>query len=240
MQKLRIHYLQHVPFEGPGYIAEWADDKGHTLSATHLFDTGSLPATTDFDWLVIMGGPMGVYDEEAYPWLREEKAFIRSAINAGKTIVGICLGSQLLAEALGALVYRNPQKEIGWFPVSLTADAKEHRLLAGLADSFPVFHWHGDTFDLPRGATHLLSTIACKNQAFSYGNNILGLQFHLEATPETLHEMVDHGQAELKEAGQYIQSGAAMLQQAALIVGTNNILATILDRLAASPSINEK
>lgn len=234
MQKLRIHYLQHVPFEGPGYIAEWAEGRGHSLSATHLFDNNTLPALADFDWLMIMGGPMGVYNETSYPWLREEKALIRSAIDAGKTIIGICLGSQLLAEALGARVYRNPQKEIGWFPVSVTSEAKQHELLAGLTDSFPVFHWHGDTFDLPEGATHLLTTAACKNQAFSYGNKILGLQFHLEATPETLQAMVDHGQGELREEGEYIQSGSAILQQAGLTADTDTILATILDRLAAA------
>ncbi|MBX3240260.1 MAG: homoserine O-succinyltransferase [Chitinophagaceae bacterium] len=226
---LRIHYLQHVPFEGPGYIKTWAEERGHILSATRFYRDDALPATDDFDWLIIMGGPMGVYDEDKFHWLAEEKTFIKNAIRANKTIIGICLGSQLLAEVSGARVYPNTQKEIGWFPVSLTSGT--HPLTDGLPEKFEVLHWHGDTFDLPENATHLMQTAVCKNQAFIYDNCVLGLQFHLEATPETLAQMIENCRDELV-AGDFIQSEESILQQKEYCAQTNAYLARILDRLA--------
>ncbi|RMF88008.1 MAG: type 1 glutamine amidotransferase [Nitrospinota bacterium] len=207
---MRIHYLQHVPFEGPAAIEDWAAARGHTLSATRFFQGDPLPDLAAFDGLVILGGPMGVYDQEAYPWLTTEKRFLGEAIAAGKPMVGICLGAQLLAAVLGARVYRNPYKEIGWFPITLTPAARQLSVFSSLPERFPVFHWHGDTFDLPEGALHLAWSAGCKNQAFLYAARVLGLQFHLEATEESVQQLIAHGRNELLP-DRYVQRAEEML-----------------------------
>ncbi|MEO8962417.1 MAG: type 1 glutamine amidotransferase, partial [Ginsengibacter sp.] len=175
MQHLRIHYLQHVPFEGLGSIAEWAISNGHILTATQFFINSDLPEPADIDWVIIMGGTMGVCDEDKYEWLAAGKLFIRKAINAGKTVIGICLGAQLIAEVLGAKVYPNRYKEIGWYPIELNALSLENKLFNDFDHELTVFHWHGDTFDIPENAIWLASSEACKNQAFLYNEKVLGL-----------------------------------------------------------------
>src|SRR5579862_9068263 len=119
MSKLRIQILQHEPFEGAGLIEDWARDRGHAVTIIHVYAHERLPQTQDFDWLVIMGGGMSVNDEDEYAWLKPEKELVRKTIAAGKIITGICLGSQMIANALGKKVYKNTVKEIGWYPISL-------------------------------------------------------------------------------------------------------------------------
>lgn len=169
---MRIHYLQHVPFEGPAYIETWAGEKGHPVAGSLLFQGGQLPALDQFDLLVIMGGPMNVYEEEK---------FIKEAIEAGKLVLGVCLGAQLLADVLGGQVTRNQDKEIGWHPVTLTADAKNSRFFRNLPPYFNAFHWHGDTFSIPPGGLRVAESQACLNQAFEYDGRVLGLQFQTTA-----------------------------------------------------------
>ena len=181
-----IHCLQHVPFEGPFGIADWAAARGHSLRVTPLYAAAAPPELAGFDWLVIMGGPMGVGDEARYPWLAVEKDLIRRSIAAGKILVGVCLGAQLLAEALGARVYPHREKEIGWMPITLTPAGQASPVFGFLPLSLPVFHWHGDTFDPPAGAVQLARSAACEQQAFLYEGRVLGLQFHLESTPESV------------------------------------------------------
>jgi GMP synthase (glutamine-hydrolysing) len=205
---MQLHYLQHVPFEGPGTIREWATDQGHDLTGTHLYDGESLPDLDTFDWLIIMGGPMGVHDTDEYPWLTAEKELIRVAVDADKVVVGICLGAQLVAEALGGRVYEADTSEIGWFPVEATAEAVESPLFADLGETYEVFHWHGDTFDLPEGATRMAQTDACANQAFVYGDRVVGLQFHLESSPATVDEIIEHS-GDLPD-GPFVQSAETM------------------------------
>jgi GMP synthase-like glutamine amidotransferase len=207
---MRIHCLQHVPFEGPAGIADWAVRRGHSLTSTPLFAGGTLPDRSDFDWLVVMGGPMGVHDEGAYPWLSREKGLLREAIEAGKTLVGICLGAQLIADVLGARVFRNEHKEIGWLPVELTGEGRASEIFGFLPARLPVFHWHGDTFDLPDGARHLAGSEACRNQAFLYRERVLGLQFHLESTPRSVSDIVANCADEIVP-GPYVQSAERML-----------------------------
>jgi len=231
---MRIHYFQHVPFEGLGYIENWALQNGHTLTATKFYENAALPGLSQLDWLIVMGGPMGVYDEDKFPWLKTEKAFIEQAIQANKTVIGICLGAQLIAAVLGAEVYPNKEKEIGWFEVSLTPAGRESLLYNDVAPTFKVFHWHGDTFSLPRHSEHLLESAACKNQAFLYGNRVLGLQFHLEATPATLKEMVAYGKNELTD-GKYIQGAETILDGIKETEKTNLLLKQLLDWLATPP-----
>ena len=231
MKHLRIHYLQHVSFEGLVNIEEWAKVKGHELSVTKLYLDAAFPIPDSFDWLIIMGGPMSVYDEKEYKWLVAEKYFIKQAIAAGKTVIGICLGSQLLAEALGAKVYANDQKEIGWFPIEFTTDTSLHPLFSNFKNHLTVFHWHGDTFDLPSNAIHLSYSEACQNQAFLYHENVLGLQFHLEMSEISLKKMIENGRRELSEA-KYIQSEATILNQTDFIEDNKKLLFSILDTMA--------
>jgi GMP synthase-like glutamine amidotransferase len=230
MKNLRIHCFQHVPFEGLGCIADWIKEKEHTISFTKFYENDSLPSINDIDWLIIMGGPMGVYDNNIFSWLPKEKEFIRQTINASKTVIGICLGSQLIAEVLGAKVYKNIEKEIGWFDIELTSEGKNNSLLRDFENSFKVFHWHGDTFDLPENAIHLIQTTACKNQAFLYKEKVLGLQFHFEVTEETLIQMIEHGREELIEAN-YVQSEREILADSSYIKSNNSKLFDILNHL---------
>jgi len=230
MQQLRIHYFQHVHFEGPGSIEEWCNMHGHLLSATKFYEEFELPGLTDIDWLIIMGGPMSVNDEEKFGWLSAEKQFIQKAVQAGKTILGICLGAQLLAEVLGAKVYPNAYKEIGWFPIELTSTATQNGLFSKSDVKPTVFHWHGDTFDLPENAIRLAYSDACRNQAFLYKEKIVALQFHLEMTEHSLKKMLENGKQELTNA-KYIQSEDEILANQSLMENNKKMLFKILDRL---------
>jgi GMP synthase-like glutamine amidotransferase len=183
---MRIQCLKHVPFEGPAAIADWAQSRGHSLALAELHRGDPLPALDSFERLVVMGGPMGVGDESVYGWLAPEKALIRAAIGAGKSVVGVCLGAQLIAEVLGGRVYPNPEKEIGWMPIELTQAGRQSALFGPLPASLRVFHWHGDTFEPPPGAVHLAHSPVCEQQAFLFGGRVLGLQFHLESTPASV------------------------------------------------------
>ena len=207
---MRIQVLQHVPFEGPAGIADWAASRGHPLTITHLYRGDTLPALDTFDRLAVMGGPMGIYDEQDHPWLVPEKAFLAAAIQAGKTIVGVCLGAQLLADCLSARVIHNAHKEIGWLPIELTPEALADPVFGPLAPGLTVYHWHGDTFPLPPGAVHLARSAGCEHQAFLHLGRVLGLQFHIETTPESLAALVTHCADEIVP-GPYVQDAATML-----------------------------
>ncbi|WP_297188456.1 gamma-glutamyl-gamma-aminobutyrate hydrolase family protein [uncultured Porticoccus sp.] len=206
---MRSHIFQHVPFEGPGSIEPWLRAAGHQITRTPFYSDGTtLPDIPDIDLLIVMGGPMSVNDEQQFPWLVAEKAFIRRTIDAGKPVLGICLGAQLIASAMGARVYPNPTREIGWFPVQgCTAPGPNN---FSFPSSVDVFHWHGETFDLPPGATHLASSEVCRLQAFQLGTSVIGLQFHLETTPASAREIVAHCGAELTP-GDHVQNAATIL-----------------------------
>ncbi len=200
---MRAHYLQHVPFEGLGSIESWLESSGYSITSTKLFESTSFPDLDEVDLVIAMGGPMSVNDEAEYPWLVPEKEFIRAAIEQGKPVLGICLGAQLIASAMGAKVYKNAEKEIGWFPVhGISQDSVS---LFSFPVSTQVFHWHGETFDLPSGARLLASSEGCVNQAFQLGACVIGLQFHLETTPESAHGLVENCRDELI-ASRYVQS----------------------------------
>jgi GMP synthase (glutamine-hydrolysing) len=200
-----------------------------------FFKGDRLPVLDDIDWLIVMGGPMSVNDEAQFPWLKDEKQFILQAIDSGKTVVGICLGSQLVSTVLGAGVYTNKEKEIGWFDIEPTCFAKSNNLFFDLADSTKVFHWHGDTFDLPEDAIHLAFSRACKNQAYVYNDKVLALQFHLEQTRNSLQEMIETGRMELT-SGRYIQTEKELLDNIQFIESNRKILFTLLSRLAGQES----
>jgi GMP synthase-like glutamine amidotransferase len=205
---MRVHYLQHVEFEGLGSIAPWLEAAGHEITNTRFFESAEFPDLKKIDLLVVMGGPMSVKDEDDFPWLVSEKQFIREAINSGKPVLGICLGAQLIASAAGATVYRNALKEIGWFPI-YGISSKESSIFS-FPPSVKVFHWHGETFDLPLGATRLAKSDGCENQAFQIGKSVIGLQFHLETTPKAARAIVSHCRDELVPA-KYIQTEEEIL-----------------------------
>ena len=208
---MRLHYVQHVPFEGPANISGWAQNQGWQVSGTHIYRAESLPGPDEFDWLVIMGGPMNIYEEKEYPWLAAEKRFIGKAIEKNKVVLGVCLGAQLLAGVLGGRVVRNRYKEIGWFPVNLRPEGIESVFFQGVPDKFPALHWHGDTFSLPAGAAMLAESEACPAQAFSYnGGRVLALQFHLESSLDSVRALIQNCSDELVD-GEYIQNADAIL-----------------------------
>lgn len=206
---MRLHYFQHVAFEDLGNIAPWAEKRGFAVAGTRFQKGESPPGPDAFDVLVVMGGPMNVYETERYLWLAAEKAAIGRAIEADKHVLGICLGAQLIADVLGAPVTRNAEPEIGWFPVTLTEHAAAGPLCAGLPNELPAFHWHGDTYALPGDATWLASSAACAHQAFALGRRVLALQFHLETTEAGVERLLRHCGGELREAP-YVQTAESM------------------------------
>lgn len=190
--------LRHLHFEDVGTLDAVLSNQGYAL---HYLDP-AIDATDgiqDADLLIVLGGPIGAYDEQAYPFLTDELAVVHQRLDAGKPLLGICLGAQLIARALGAKVYPLGVKEIGFSPVTLTPDGQES-VLAALGDT-PVLHWHGDQFDIPTGGVHLASTPIGTNQAFSLGSNVLGLQFHLEADMSKLEQWLVGHANELSQAG---------------------------------------
>lgn len=179
---MQVLAFRHVPFEGVGLIAPALEERGLSLEYVDLYRPhAKLPEIADRAGLIFLGGPMSVNDP--LPYLKHESDFIVQAVERKQPVLGICLGSQLIARALGGRVYRNSLKEIGWFDIHLTEAASNDPIFSGVNLSETVFHWHGETFDLPPGATRLAYSEASPNQAFRFGSNVYGLQFHLEVTP---------------------------------------------------------
>lgn len=225
---MHAHVLQHVSFEGLGSIGSWLSHKGAHITCTRLFESESLPRLEDIDLVIALGGPMSVNDEAQFPWLREEKRFIASAISSGKAVLGICLGAQLIANALGAQVYPGGEKEIGWFPVFGEPGTSGTFVFPRTTK---VFHWHGETFDLPKGALRLAGSAACRNQAFQIGARAIGLQFHLETTRESASEIMSNCANELVP-GPYVQTEQVLRSVPdAIYAEINALMTTILDYL---------
>jgi GMP synthase-like glutamine amidotransferase len=223
---MRMAVLQHVEFEGPAAVADWAAARGFPLRVFHLYRDTALPSLADFNMLTVMGGPMSANDDAQLGWLGPEIALVRDAIAADKTVLGICLGAQIIAKALGARVYRGSAKEIGWFPVQQTAGS--HPLFDGLPDSFTPLHWHGETFDLPQEARLLAKSKITATQAFAVGQRVLGLQFHMEATEESVRAL-------LKGAAHEIGYGVFEQQPGTILAGLNECtnLRPLLDAVLA-------
>lgn len=213
-----IHAFFHVPFEGLGFIQDWINERGFTLTSTNWWEESY--QKQPFDMLIIMGGPMGVYDETELGWMSQEKVIIREAINSGKAVLGICLGAQLIADVLDSKVFPQTQKEIGWFPISGQPPF----------DGLTVFHWHGDTYNLPIGSELLASSSACEQQAFRFGKHVLGLQFHLEVRPEDVKSMVRHEGHELVEA-EYVMNSVEIVAKQQHFEKNREVLFRLLDDL---------
>tara|TARA_R110002167_G_scaffold14879_22_gene59965 strand:- start:1525 stop:2199 length:675 start_codon:yes stop_codon:yes gene_type:complete len=177
---MRVHILQHVASEGVGSMKEWFQNKGAIIKTTRVDLLQALPDINDIDWLIIMGGPMSVYEEDKYAWLKPEKEYIRQAIEKNKHVLGICLGGQLIASAMGAKVYSNIQQEIGWFPIKKTND-----IASWLPSVQTLLCWHGDCFDLPEAAVSFATSKITVHQGFCLGPRVWALQFHIEAKQGT-------------------------------------------------------
>jgi GMP synthase-like glutamine amidotransferase len=246
LRPLRVEVFQHVPFEGLGSMEAWFADRGHIVSHTRLYD-GDLPAGVpdvsgrrsgpEADWIIVMGGPMGVHDEAEFPWLRAEKSAIEAALARGASVLGVCLGAQLLAQVLGARVGRNREREIGWFPVDLDPGAAKTWVGRVFPSRFAPFHWHGDTFAIPEGAIPLGRSEACDAQGFLYRENVLGLQFHPEITPQSLEGLMRHCGGELSVAGgpegRHVQDAEALKAGLADAPALNAMMAHACERLEA-------
>jgi len=247
---MRLHWLQHVPFEGLGCIEPWLIENDHEISCTRLWADEKVPdiglpseaARPSKPWrsrlakegkvdgLIVMGGPMSIADDDKYPWLAAEKAFIKEIIDQDKPVLGICLGAQLIADVLGAEVRPAKNKEIGIFPVFGNENLKPDAVGSNVwnfPEGFLAFHWHGDTFGIPNGATHLASSEACENQAFVYNNKVLALQFHLETTEESLLALYENCSDEIGE-GPFIQS---LEKATALRLAEGDLLRTCNDQM---------
>ncbi len=181
---MRVLAFRHVPFEGAGLIVPVLESHNIGLDYADLYVPGTrLPDVSKYDGLIVLGGPMSANDDLDY--LRAEMEMLRAEVTRGRPVLGICLGAQLLARALGPSVRRNPVKEIGWYQIECTAAASADPLLGGVSRE-TVFHWHGETFDLPPGAQLLASSERCRHQAYRVGQSAYGFQFHLEVTPEMI------------------------------------------------------
>lgn len=222
--------FMHVPFEGPAAIRDWLSQKGFVIHEVQTWTVANWHSLALPDWLVIMGGPMAAWDDTAYPWLAEEAAFIRRCIDAHKAVLGICLGAQLIARTLGARVWKNAHREIGWWPVTATHAGQTHPLGALFCTSPSVLHWHGDTFDIPAGAVHLAQSEACANQVFAYGDHVLALQCHLEMRRPHVERLAHFCADELATGGPYIQSADKVLDPAAPFAASEALLRQLLDR----------
>jgi GMP synthase (glutamine-hydrolysing) len=195
----RVLVVQHEEFEGPGTLREAL--AGAEIRVVRTFAADPVPRTLEEDALVVLGGGMAVYDRDRLPHLGDTIELCRAAVTGAKPVLGICLGSQLLAASLGAAVGKAPRKEIGWFGVTLLPEARGDALFDLLPRRFPAFHWHGDAFTLPEGAVPLASSAMTPLQAFRMGDRAWGIQFHLETDEQVLEAMLSGGAAELREAG---------------------------------------
>jgi GMP synthase (glutamine-hydrolysing) len=202
---MRVIALNHVPFENPGYIRSWASERGHSLQEVPLYEARPLPNPDGLDWLVIMGGPMSVSDEDRFPWLVDEKKWVDRFIAADKMVMGICFGAQIIADVLGAKVDALPHLEVGWHPIEMTGAAAGSPLFAGWPGTMDVFHWHGQMVDLPTGSIHIARSKACENQIFAIDDRVIGIQCHPEMTPVGASALADHCPGDVG-SGPYAQS----------------------------------
>jgi len=206
---MRIHFIQNISFETPAILETLAQQHSCPISISHLYAGEKLPDHSDYDLLVILGGPMNIYEDDKYQWLTSEKNFIKQAISLRKKIFGICLGAQLLSDCLGGHVSKNEHKEIGWFPVKFEI-LEDVPLLNGIPSEFTAFLWHGDTFSIPPGARRIASSEACPNQGFIYGDSIIGFQFHIETDFFAVKRLLENCSEDITD-GKYVHSTESIL-----------------------------
>ncbi len=225
----------HVPYEGPGIINDWISREKHDLSITRLYNNETLPEVSEIDMLVIMGGAMSVYDFHIHPWLQEEIEWVSLCIDAGKPVIGVCLGAQIIAAALDTEVYPGENREIGWHDLQFLPALGDYKIWDDLPPARKVFHWHGDTFSIPEGAIRIAVSQAYPNQGFIYNNKVLALQFHLEITPEGISELVKNCRKELVP-GPFIQPEEEILAETRYFRSNQELMFHLLDYLSRQVS----
>lgn len=226
-KNMNVYSFEHAPFETPALFTEWIQQRGHSLHRVFLWNNDPLPDSANVDMLLVMGGPMNIYEEKTFPWLKKEKETLKRIIEQKKIVVGICLGAQLICDVLGGTVTKNEYKEIGWFPV---VQKNAHPLLEGIPHSFYAFHWHSDRFSIPENALHLFGSAGCDNQGFVYGNHVVGLQFHLEMNDAGLKKLLENCADDIT-AGKYVMYGSDIINGALHVDGCKKILFGLLDTL---------
>jgi GMP synthase (glutamine-hydrolysing) len=222
--------ILHADFETPGVISDWMKIKEFSLEVIEPFKGGQL-TNHDYDLLILMGGPQSPLQIEKYPYLKDEIHFVKEAITHSKTIIGFCLGAQIIGEALGAQTERSPHREIGVFPIQLTNDGKSDPLFSGFPERFDVIHWHSDMPGLTPECKILASNNGCPRQIVKYKNNIYGFQCHLEITQSGILDLIEACPNDL-EPGTYIQNKETLLQKDYKSI--NKYISTILDRLVGA------
>jgi len=227
---MHLHYFQHNHFEDLGYIGYWAKSNNFTISCTRFDLKPELPLLEDFDWLVIMGGAMGVHDSAQYPWIDAEIGFIKEAIHAGKIVIGVCLGSQMIASALGAHVYKNSEPEMGFWPVNFSQEAQLDSVFRHFPAQLDVMHFHFDTFTLPEGAILMAKSTVTPVQAFRYGKNVFAFQFHSELTQSNLPVFIKELETEIIP-GVLVQGPYEMLDKINYCSINNKIFSKVLDEI---------
>lgn len=228
---MRVACVSHVPFEGPGSIAEWAAARGHELVRVDA-RTGVFPGADEVDLFVVLGGPMGAFDDLRHPWLVAERAHLAGLVEAGTLMLGICLGAQLLAAAIGGSVRRGVEPEIGWYPVRLRPEARTNPWFVGWPETFVAGHWHNDTFELPAGVGPAASSELTPNQAFvAPGGRVVGLQFHLEWTHESLRALVLSAPEDLMHPGPHVATAERLLGATEELATGRALLFRMLDRM---------
>ncbi len=226
----RVHYFQHVEFEGLGNIEPLLAAHNCQLQSTRWFAGEQAPESDSYDLLIVMGGPMGIFDYNLYPWLTAEKLALKAAIEAGKKVLGICLGAQLIADVLGASVSKNAVREIGWFALQSSSELQLSRWGKVFPARFSPLHWHGDTFAIPLDAMPVGSSEACANQGFILEDRIVALQFHLELAPSAVATLCAACADEL-DGSAYVQSPAKMLAADSNFTASEAILRALIARL---------
>ncbi|MCX6938762.1 MAG: type 1 glutamine amidotransferase [Verrucomicrobia bacterium] len=212
---MKVHWFQHVEFEGLGLIESWLRARGHEVTATRWWagETAG-PDTAAAEWLIVMGGPMNIYQHRDFPWLVDEKAAIAAAMDRGARVLGVCLGAQLIADVLGGKVMQNPAREIGWWPLRAVAATEARASRYAFPAELTVLHWHGDTFTLPPGAVRLAESEGCAQQAFAWGERVLALQFHLEMGGSAVAEIAAACADELAAGGRWVQAAGVITEGA--------------------------
>ncbi|TQD25253.1 type 1 glutamine amidotransferase [Methanolobus vulcani] len=226
---MKIHCLVHLEFETLGNIRDWVCEKEHSITVTMPSENQLYPEPDDIDLLIIMGGLMSVYQEDEYPWMKQEKEFVKSIISCGKAVYGICFGAQMLSEILGGQVSRNQHREIGWHKITSLDEFDRDSQFFNIPNELTVFQWHGDTFSLPAGCRRLFESEACPEQGFIYEDKVLALQFHPEVDAGCVESLLENCGSDLTEEGKYVSSEDEIRGRDDLLEASANLMYSILD-----------
>lgn len=229
-KKLHIHIFQHVKSDVPKSISDWLEMRGHSYEVTKFPIDPTLPDIEDIDWLIVLGGPMSVHDEDKLSWLKSEKDFIKKMIDAQKPVLGFCLGGQLVAQALGAEVYKAKLKEVGWYPVYTKRGFGNNKIFKYFPDTFTAFHWHTESFSLPEGARVVASSPACENQIIVYDNNVVAIQCHLELDPEIIEKYIGKS-ADFLVKDDFVQTAEEIRSNMTYSKLSNDLLHEVLTKM---------